>query len=96
MSQQTQSNVIRLAQPAAGQTVSIPVNQDNMRMALGFEPDPNAVAKNGQDLEFSFEDGGKIVLQGYYDHFTSKTLPVMVTESGDELPGEDFLASLNE
>ena len=67
-----------------------------MRLALGFEPDPNAVAKNGQDLEFTFPDGGKIVLAGYYDYFADKTLPVMVTESGDEMAGEDFLASLRE
>ncbi len=96
MSQQTESNVIRLSQPGAGQTVTVPVDQENMRMALGFTPDPNAVAKNGQDLEFTFDDGGKIVLQGYYDHFAGKTLPVMVTDNGDELAGEDFLASLNE
>lgn len=96
MSQQTESTVVRLSQPAAGQTVVVPVDADNMRMALGFEPDPNAVAKNGQNLEFSFEDGGKLVLEGYYDHYANKTLPTMVTEGGDELPGEDFLASLRE
>ena len=67
-----------------------------MRMTLEFAPDPGAVEKNGQNLEFTFEDGGKLVLEGYYNHFESKTLPVMVTEEGDELPGEDFLASLNE
>lgn len=96
MSQQTEQYAIRLSQPAAGQTVTIPVEQDNMRMALGFEPDPNAVAKNGQNLEFNFEDGGKLVLERYYDHYESKTLPTMVTENGDELTGEDFLASLRE
>ncbi|CAK7053264.1 MAG: hypothetical protein DELT_01099 [Desulfovibrio sp.] len=96
MSQQTGSNAIRLVQPGSGQTVNVPIDADNMRLFLGFVPDPNAVVKNGQNLEFSFEDGGKIVLEGYYDHFASKTLPVMVTEGGDELPGEDFLASLNE
>ncbi|MDL2210383.1 hypothetical protein LJC26_06225 [Desulfovibrio sp. OttesenSCG-928-O18] len=96
MSQQTGLNALRLTQPAAGQTLTVPVNADNMRLSLGFTPDPNATGKNGQNLEFSFEDGGKIVLEGYYDHFANKTLPVMVTESGDELAGEDFLASLRE
>ncbi|SBV96906.1 hypothetical protein KL86DPRO_11124 [uncultured delta proteobacterium] len=93
---QTTDNTIRLAQPGAGQTVNVAINADNMKLGLGFAPDPNAVAKNGQNLEFSFEDGGKIVLEGYYNHFTNKTLPTMVMESGDELPGEDFLASLRE
>ena len=96
MSQQNAANLIRLTQPGSGQTIVVPVDQANMRMALGFMPDPNAVEKNGQNLEFTFEDGGKIVLEGYYDHFQSKTLPVMVLDGGDELPGEDFLASLRE
>ncbi len=96
MSQQTGSSIIRLTRPGAGQTVNVPIDADNMRLGLGFEPDPNAVEKNGQNLEFTFDDGGKLVLEGYYDHFAGKTLPVMVMESGDELPGEDFLASLRE
>ena len=96
MSQQTGSNAIHLSQPTAGQTVTIPIDADNMRLSLGFAPDPNSVEKNGQNLEFTFEDGGRIVLDGYYSHFTNKTLPVMVTEEGDELTGEDFLASLRE
>jgi len=86
----------QVIRPEAGQTTTVRIDSDNMRLSLGFEPDPNAVAKNGQDLEFTFEDGGKVVLEGYYDHFASKTLPVMVLESGDELEGEDFLASLRE
>ena len=86
----------QLNRPASGQTVTVPVDSDNMRLGLGFTPDPNAVEKNGQNLEFSFEDGGKIVLEGYYDHFASKTLPIMVLDGGDEVDGEDFLASLRE
>ena len=96
MSQSTETSSILLSQPTSGQTVVVPVDAENMRMTLGFAPDPSAVEKNGQDLEFTFEDGGRLVLEGYYNHFESKTLPVMVTEEGDELPGEDFLASLNE
>ncbi len=96
MSQASASNVIRLVQPSAGEIVTVPINADNMMLGLGFAPDPNNVAKEGQNLVFSFEDGGKIVLQGYYDHFTNKTLPVMVTDGGDQLPGEQFLASLRE
>lgn len=87
---------IKLTQPAAGTTVSYPINTPNMQLGLGFQPDPNAVQKVGQNLEFDFEDGGKIVLEGYYDHFTAKTLPVMVMDDGTELPGEQFLASLRE
>ncbi len=92
----TAFNILKLIQPSPGTTVTIPIDAENTLLGLGFAPDPNNVAQNGQDLEFSFEDGGKIVLQGYYDHFTSKTLPVMVTDSGDQLPGEQFLASLRE
>ena len=96
MSQNSETPSVRLAQPTSGQTVVVPVDAENMRMSLEFAPDPGAVEKNGQNLEFTFEDGGKLVLEGYYNHFESKTLPVMVTEEGEELPGEDFLASLNE
>ena len=96
MPQQTESNTIRLVHPGAGQIITVPINADYIRLSLGFEPDPNAVLRNGQNLEFVFEDGGKIVLQGYYYYFASKTLPVIVTESGDEMAGEDFLASLRE
>ena len=96
MPQQTESNTIRLVHPGAGQIVTVPINVDYIRLSLGFEPDPNAVQRNGQNLEFVFEDGGKIVLQGYYYYYASKTLPVIVTENGDEIAGEDFLASLRE
>ncbi|GHV53502.1 hypothetical protein FACS1894206_04310 [Deltaproteobacteria bacterium] len=96
MPQSTQSNMIRLTQPAAGQTVTVPVDANDMKMALGFASDPNMVNMEGNNLTFSFDDGGKIVLEGYYDHFADKTLPTMVMESGDELAGEDFLASLKE
>lgn len=93
---QVNSSAIRLEQPAAGATSTVRIDAADMKLVLGFQPDPNAVEKNGQNLEFAFDDGGKIVLEGYYDHFTAKTLPTMFAESGDELSGEDFLASLRE
>ena len=96
MPQNATSDLTRLAQPAPGQTLTIPITEGQMKLGLDFAPDPNFVAKNGQDLEFSFEDGGTIVLQGYYDYFEEGGLPVMVLDSGDEIAGEDFLASLNE
>mgnify|MGYP003624012063 CR=1 FL=1 len=84
---QTTSSVLRREKPASGATATVRSDAANRKLALGFEPDPNAVEKNGKNLEFDVEDGGKIVLEGYYDHFTSKTLPFMVTETGDELSG---------
>lgn len=96
MLQQLNPTAIRLERPTAGAIVTVRIDADAMKLILGFEPDPNAVVKNGRNLEFVFDDGGKVVLEGYYDHFADKTLPVMVTEAGEELSGEDFLASLRE
>lgn len=90
------SQEIKLTKPADDTTVTYPVASENMKMELGFTPDPNNVHKEGQNLEFSFEGGGKIVLEGYYDHFQSKTLPDMVLEDGSVIGGRDFLAMLNE
>lgn len=87
---------IKLAKPEGDTTVTYPIASENMKMELGFAPDPNNVHKEGQNLEFSFEDGGKIVLEGYYDHFQNKTLPDVVLEDGTVIGGRDFLAMLNE
>lgn len=96
MSQQPENNGVRLTRPGAGQIVTVPVNAGNMRLVLDFAPASGGVAKNGRNLEFAFDNDGRIILKGYYDHFNGKTLPVMVMADGGEMDGEGFLASFGD
>jgi len=56
-----------LVRPGAGRSVNVPVGPA-ARVELGFNQDEAVLVKEAQNLVFTFHDGGKLVLEGFYDH----------------------------
>ncbi len=67
-----------------------------MELVLPFGPDEYAdiPARDGDNLVFSFEDGGQIVLEGFYN-LPLEELPSIEVQ-GISLAAEDFLASFGD
>ena len=57
---------IKIFRPQAGQRVEITPTAEG-RLALDFVPQDATIARQGEDLVFSFPDGGTVVLVGFYD-----------------------------
>lgn len=49
------------------------------------------VFRLGQDLVFSFGDGQKIYLSGFYDHFSDVLPPPLIIAQGRQIMAEEFL-----
>jgi hypothetical protein len=88
--------LVKLYRPGPGRTVTVPIDQDHMTINFHFEVYDSVVAKEGQDLILFFEDGGRILFQGYYNHFIDETLPAMLMECGELFWGEAFLTLFND
>jgi VCBS repeat-containing protein len=85
---------IALTRPAAGQHLEIPA-QAQSRIVLGFAPDTATLFRQGDNLVFSFEDGGSVSLTDFYKVVTRETLPDFSVD-GASIPGEEFFAALND
>ena len=62
----TANNAV-LARPGAGQSEYVTVGPA-ARLELIFKKDEAVLGKEEQNLVFIFDDGGKLVLEGFYDH----------------------------
>jgi len=56
-----------LVRPAAGQSENMLVGPA-ARLEVGFNQDEVVLVKEEQNLVFTFNDGGKLVLEGFYGH----------------------------
>jgi len=83
---------IALVRPGAGQTAVHPVGPA-ARLELAFNQDEADVSKEGQDLVFTFADGGTLVLEDFYSNFGDKAQPPTLIVQGYALDGEAFLAA---
>ena len=88
------AETIQLLRPSAGQSVVVPVGPD-AKLEFTFDQTAADLNKDGQNLEFTFADGSKLTLAGFYDHFGDNAQPPTLVVQGNELPGEAFLAALN-
>lgn len=79
--------------PAAGQELRFDANADS-RFALGFPTDAATLERSGDDLVFSFADGGRIVLAGFFEGNNADLLPEFSLPEGGTVSGYDFLAAL--
>lgn len=74
------------------QIVIVPVTP-NMKLEFGFNPGSETqLSRDGDNLIFSFEDGGQIILSDFYTH-PAKELPILDIQ-GTKVSAEDFLESL--
>ncbi len=77
-----------------GQVVNVQVTP-GMELEFGFDPGSEAqLERDGDNLIFKFEDGGQIVLTGFYAQEIEQ-LPTMDIQ-GAQISAEDFLASLGD
>ena len=77
-----------------GQTVIVPISP-NMELEFGFDPGSETqLSRDGDNLIFTFEDGGQIVLTDFYSQAV-ENLPTMNIQ-GAQIEAEDFLASLGD
>lgn len=84
---------VKLMKPEAGQQVVISQVED-MRLELAFPTGDALMEKDGDNLAFTFEDGGRIVLENFYTTYTKEHLPEFVVE-GQTIAGEEFFAALD-
>lgn len=91
--QQATAGTIRLTAPAADEIVTVQ-NATGLKLALDFAPDAATLDKTGQDLTFTFPDGGRIVVSGFFTQLEGGDIPVFVVE-GQDLPGDSFLSAFN-
>ena len=84
----------KLTRPDAGQTSTVPVGPD-ARLEFTFDQGDANLSKDGQNLVFTFNDGATLTLEGFYNNFGDNTQPPTLIVEGNELPGEAFLAALN-
>ncbi|MCL1985431.1 MAG: hypothetical protein FWG59_03185, partial [Betaproteobacteria bacterium] len=85
----------QLHRPAAGQSDVVPVGPD-AKLEFTFDQTDANLGKDGQDLVLSFDDGATLRLQGFYDNFGEGAQPPTLVVEGQDLPGEAFLAALND
>lgn len=84
---------IKLARPEAGRRVVMD-NVADARIVLEFQPDEATLERSGDDLVFSFDDGGSVVLPAFYTAYDSTTLPDFAID-GAQVSGADFFAALD-
>ena len=85
---------IPLIRPSTGQSSIIPIGPD-AKLEFAFDQGDASLSKDGQNLVFSFDDGATLTLEGFYDNFGDGAQPPTLVVEGSELPGEAFLAALN-
>ena len=85
----------QLFPPSAGQNSVVPVGPD-AKLEFAFDHGDALLSKDGQNLVFTFGDGGTLTLEGFYDNFGDGMQPPTLIVEGMELPGETFLAALND
>lgn len=92
-STQGATDPITLLLPTAGQELHFDASPDS-RFALGFPTDAATLDRSGDDLVFSFPDGGRIVLSGFFEGNNADLLPEFNLPDGGAVSGHDFLAAL--
>ncbi len=64
---------------------------DAVELRLGFEPGGVDAAREGNDLVFTFDDGGSVRILGFF--VVEEMLPVLVLPDGNSVSAADYLAA---
>uniref|UniRef100_UPI00234C2463 VCBS domain-containing protein n=1 Tax=Desulfovibrio sp. Fe33 TaxID=3020842 RepID=UPI00234C2463 len=86
----TQTQVIRLSLPGAGQTSSYQLTANSL-VRFDFDLSEAEFIGNGDNLEITVESGGKVVLLDYLPLAVAGTLPIMEMFDGRQLEGGMYL-----
>ena len=85
---------IHLTRPQFGQQTTI-ANSSEDRIVLDFPATESTVGREGNALTFTFEDGAKISLDGFYTDYTSENTPDFIVD-GQMVSGKDFFSALGQ
>lgn len=83
-----------LTRPQFGQQTTI-ANTSEDRIVLDFPATESTVGREGNALTFTFEDGAKITLDGFYTDYTSENTPEFIVD-GQMVSGKDFFSALGQ
>ena len=81
-------STITLTTPGARQRISIPA-EPKATIHLDFQADQATLERSGDNLVFSFADGGSIAIEGFYAQYDKANLPEFAVD-GKILPGSEF------
>lgn len=84
----------KLMRPEAGQLVEIPSAKES-NLELNFAPGEASLTREGDNLVFTFDDGGKVQVADFYATVSKDALPDFIIE-GQTVSGADFFAALSE
>ncbi|MBD5417284.1 MAG: hypothetical protein HDR50_06420 [Desulfovibrio sp.] len=85
---------IRLAKPAAGASESVQCAPD-ARFVFDFPTSDATLARDGDNLNISFQDGSRLQLEGFYQEYNGDNLPSFNID-GTEVAAADFFEAMNE
>ena len=84
---------VKLVRPASSSTFTVKAGKEDT-FAIEFDSGEAAISKEGNALVFTFEDGGKIVIEDFYGVYSKDSLPTFVM--GDtSFSGEEFFRALD-
>jgi len=81
-----------LARPGVHQSAAYPVGP-GARLELAFNQDEADLSREGQDLVFTFADGGTVILEDFYNNFGEAAQSPTLIVQGAAFDGEAFLAA---
>lgn len=81
-------STITLTTPGPSQRISIPA-EPQATIHLDFQTDQATLERSGDNLVFSFADGGSIAIEGFYAQYDKTNLPEFAVD-GKILPGSEF------
>ena len=85
---------LTLSRPENGQINTFD-SSGNGQILLNFLPAEATLAREGEDLTFTFDDGSKINLEGFYSTHSSENVPEFQVD-GQTLSGKDFFMALGQ
>ncbi len=80
--------------PGAGQVQVVEAAAGSL-FELSFAAEDASLARNDNDLVFNFENGGRIVLAGFFAAGDTDALPQFTLPEGGTISGYEFLAALD-
>lgn len=94
--QENSKKITNITAPETNEAKSVSLEAESGLIAFDFDLSVVKVSSEGQSLELSFDNGGKLSLIDFYAHLESGTLPTVQMGEGLEISMEDMLASLGD
>lgn len=85
---------IRLSKVPSGTNQTIACTPDS-RFVFDFSTDEATMTRAGDNLVFTFDDGGSVELTGFYTTYNSEKMPDFEVD-GTTISGADFFTAMNE